>query len=85
MKVPMKEELTVSISGDIARAVQRRYDKDDYSLMVENFFKSTLPQKRRKNSSTIAMQLRGCAASSGLVGKTDREIKEMMYREKYGI
>ena len=85
MQVSAKEEFTISISGDIARAIQKHYERDAYSLMVENFFRLTLPKKEKKKSATIAMQLRGCAASSGLVDKTDWEIKNMMYREKYGI
>ena len=36
-------------------------------------------------SSSLSTRLRGCAASSGFVDKTDKEIKEMMYKEKYGI
>ena len=33
----------------------------------------------------LSGQLRGCAADSGLVYKTDKEIKELMYNDKYGI
>jgi len=85
MEIPLKENFTISISGDIARAIQKHYKKDDYSLMVENFFKLLLPRKIIKKSSLMSVQLRGCAASSGFVDKTDKEIKEMMYREKHGI
>ena len=85
MKVSLKEDFTVSISCDIAQDIRKHYQKDDYSLMVENFFKLFLPKEVMKKSSVFSSQLRGCAASSGFVGKTDKEIKEVMYREKYGI
>ena len=80
-----KEEFTVSISGEIAQAVQKHYCRDDYSLIVENFFKLLLPKKREVTDIALSSRLRGCAAASGLVHKTDREIKRMMYSEKYGI
>ena len=85
MSVLVKEEFTVSISGDVAKAIQKRYGKDDYSIMVENFFRLMLPKRRKSKELMLSARLRGCAVSSGLVGKTDREIKEMMYQEKYGI
>ena len=83
MNTLVKEEISVSISGDIAQAIQVHYGKEDYSLMVENFFKSMLPAKRK--STTISSLLRGCATRSGLADKTDKDIKKMMYQEKYGI
>jgi len=83
MNTIVKEEISISISGDIAQAIQSHYGKDDYSLMVENFFKLMLPAKRK--SSALSSRLRGCAAKCSLVDKTDREIKKMMYQEKYGI
>jgi hypothetical protein len=89
MNALLKEDLTISISGDIASAIQTRYGKEDYSLMVENFFKFVLPvkriSKRTVNVSSVSSQLRGCASLSGLVNKTDKEIKSMMYQEKYDI
>ena len=85
MKVSLKEDFTISISGDIAKAIQIHYKKDDYSLMVENFFKLLLPKKKEKINPTLSEQLRGCAVSSGFADKTDKEIKELMYRDKYGI
>ena len=33
----------------------------------------------------VVTQLLGCAASSGFADKTDREIKEIMYKEKYDV
>jgi len=39
----------------------------------------------KKRSSSLSVQLRGCAAPSGFVDKSDKEIREMMYREKYGV
>ena len=39
MNAIVKEDFSVSISGDIAQAIQMHYGKEDYSLMVENFFK----------------------------------------------
>ena len=81
----VKEEFTIAISGDIATAIQSHYGKEDYSLMVENFFALMLPKKRESKGSALSTRLRGCAASSGLVDKTDKDIKEMMYKEKYGI
>ena len=80
-----KEEITVSISGDIAKAIQKQYQREDYSVMVENIFRIMLHKPKRSKNSQLALQLRGCAASSGLADKTDREIKEMMYRDKYSI
>ena len=85
MSVLVKEEFTVSISGEVARAVQNRYGKEDYSIMVENFFKLILPVKREDQGLMLSAQLRGCAASSVLVEKTDKEIRAMMYHEKYEI
>jgi hypothetical protein len=85
MNALLKEDITVSISGDIASAIQSHYGKDDYSLMVENFFKFILPVKKSVNVSSVSSQLRGCASLSGLVDKTDKEIKSMMYQEKYAI
>ena len=87
MSVLVKEEFTVSISGDIAKAIQKHYVKEDYSLMVENFFRFALPVKKESRGSVLSVSanLRGCAASSALVGMTDKEIKEKMYNEKYGI
>ena len=81
----LKEDFTVSISGDIAKSIRNHYAKDDYSLMVEHFFALLLPKKITKKSALLSAQLRGCAAASGFADKTDKEIKEMMYREKYGI
>jgi len=79
MEIPLKEDFTISISGDIAKAIQKHYAKDDYSLMVENLFALLLPKKISKKSSLLSAQLRGCAVSSGFVDKTDKEIKEIMY------
>ena len=81
----MKDDLTISISGDIAGLVQKHYARDDYSMMVENLFNSILPKPRTKRTTSLSSQLLGCAASSGFVDKTDREIKEIMYKEKYGV
>ena len=83
MNVTVKKDISVSISGDVAQAIQMRYGRDDYSLMVENFFKLVLPVKRKNTASSS--RLRGCATHSGLVDKTDKDIKKMMYQEKYGI
>jgi len=85
MNTTVKEDFTISISGSIAREIQKHYDKSHYSLMVENFFKLMLPKERKEKSAMVSARLRGCAASSGFVNKTDKEIKEMMYQEKYGI
>ena len=83
MNTVVKEEISVSISGDIAKAIQMHYRKEDYSLMVENFFKLMIPVKRK--STALSSRLRGCAAYCGLVDKTDKDLKRMMYQEKYGI
>ncbi|MCL2040634.1 MAG: hypothetical protein FWG84_01165 [Bacteroidales bacterium] len=85
MSVLVKEEFTVSISGDIVKAIQKRYEKDDYSIMVENFFRLMLPRRKRNKNLMLSARLRGCAVSSGLVGNTDKEIKTMMYQEKHGV
>ena len=85
MSALLKEEITVSISGDIARAIQRHYVKEDYSCMVENFFKLILPPKSKSKGTSVSSQLRGCASFSDLADKTDKEIKAMMYQEKYDI
>ena len=85
MNAILKEEFTISISESIAKEIQKRYEKEHYSLMVENFFKLMLPEKRERKSAMASAQLRGCAASVLLVNKTDKEIREMMYQEKYGI
>lgn len=84
MKATGKKELTVSISGDVAQAIQKRYPKEDYSLMVENFFKFLIIPEKKKGE-ILSSKLRGCATSSGLADKTDKKIKEMMHREKHGI
>jgi len=83
MNTIVKKEISVSISGDIAQAIQMNYGKEDYSLMVENFFKLMLPVKRK--STALSSLLRGCATGCGLVDKTDKDIKKMMYQEKHGI
>ena len=83
MNTIVKEEISVSISGDIAQAIQTHYGKEDYSLMVENFFKLMLPVKRKNTA--LSSRLRGCAARCGFVDKTDKDIKKMMYQEKHGI
>ena len=85
MSALVKEEITVSISGDIIRAIQRHYGKEDYSSMVETFFKYLLPKKRERNGTLLSSRLRGCASFSNLGDKTDKEIKSMMYQEKYEI
>jgi hypothetical protein len=87
MNAIVKEEFSISISGDIAQAIQTQYGKDDYSLMVENFFKLMLPvlPVKRKSTAALSSRLRGCAARCGFVDKTDKDIKKMMYQEKYGI
>ena len=82
MNTVEREEISISISGDIAQAIQMRFEKEDYSLMVENFFKLMIPVKRK--TTALSSRLRGCAAHSGLADKTDKDIKEMMYQEKYG-
>jgi len=81
----MKEDLTISISSDIAQSVQKLYARDDYSLMVENLFKSILPKQRTRTNRSMSSQLRGCAAHSNLADKTDKEIREIMHKDKYGI
>ena len=85
MSALVKEELTISISGDIAKAIQRYYEKEDYSLMVENFFRLMLPKNKGSKSYLLSAGLLGCAASSGLADKTDKEIKEIMYQEKFTV
>ena len=85
MKTLAKEDFTVSISGDIVKAIQKHYRKEDYSLIVENYFKLMLPKTEKRKKSMLSGQLRGCAASSYLANKTDKEIKELMYNEKHGI
>jgi len=85
MSALVKEEFSIAISGDIAMAIQSHYRKEYYSLMAENFFKLMLPKKRENNNSMLSKHLRGCAAASVLVDKTDKEIKEAMYKEKFGI
>ena len=87
MSVLVKEDFLVSISGDVAEAVQKRYGKEDYSLMVENFLRFLLPRERecRGSMPSVAASLRGCAAYSGLTAKSAKEIKAQMHKEKYGI
>ena len=85
MKTLLKEEFTVSISGDIVKAIQEHYRKEDYSLIVENFFKLMLPKTEKRENSMLSNRLRGCAVSSGFADKTDTEIKEIMYKEKYAV
>ena len=85
MKTLTKEKFTVSISGDIANAIKKYYEKEDYSLMIENFFRLVLPKKVEKKGTQLSAQLRGCAFYSGFVDKTDKEIKEIIYKEKYGV
>ena len=85
MKALAKEEFTVSISEDIVKAIQEHYRKEDYSLIVETFFKLMLPKVEKRKNLMLSGQLRGCAVSSGLTDKTDKEIKEMMYNEKYEL
>ena len=84
MSVLVKEDFMVSISGDVAEAVQKHYGKEDYSLMVENFLRFMLPRERgcRGSMLSVAASLRGCATYSGLVAKSDKEIKAQMYKEK---
>ena len=85
MNTLAKEDFTVSISRDVVRSIRKHYRRDDYSLIVENYFKLMLPKTGKIKKTRLSGQLRGCAASSGLVNKTDKEIKEMMYKEKYKI
>jgi hypothetical protein len=85
MDTLIKEDFTISIRGDIADDISKYYQKDDYSFMVENFFKLILPKKRNGKVETTSTGLRGCAAASGLVDKTDKEIRQLMFQEKYGI
>jgi len=85
MNILEKEEITVSLSGDIVRAIKSHYVKDDYSALVENFFKLILPCKKEIKDTFVSSRLRGCASFSGFADKTDKEIKTMMYHEKYGI
>jgi hypothetical protein len=81
----VKEDITVSISGDIVRAIQRHYEKEDYSSMIENFFFYFLPRKRACNDTLLSSRLRGCASFSNFTDKTDKEIKSIMYQDKYKI
>jgi len=85
MSALIKDEFTIAISSDIAMAIQNHYGKEDYSLMVENFLKLMLPKKREIKNSSLSTCLRGCASSSGFVDKTEKEIKDFMYKEKYRI
>jgi hypothetical protein len=62
MNTLTREEISVSIAGDIAGAIQRHYEKEVYSLMVENFFKYLLPGKRECNGALSSSRLRGCAS-----------------------
>jgi len=85
MRTLAKKEFTVSISGDIAKSIQKHYRKEDYSLIVENFLKLMLPKTEKTRKTMLSGQLRGCAIPSGFASKTDREIKELMYQEKHKI
>ena len=73
MSALVKEEFTIAISSDIVAAIQSHYGKEDYSLIVENFFKLMLPKKKEVKGSSLSTHLRGCAASSGFVDKTDKD------------
>ena len=83
MKTAVKEDFTISISEDIVKDIQKFYEKEDYTVMVENFLKLVIPHEGQ--TTRLSSHLRGCAASSGFADKTDKEIRKMMYQEKYGL
>ncbi|GHB84130.1 DUF6364 family protein [Persicitalea jodogahamensis] len=83
-----KVKLTLTIEESVvnhAKVVAKR-NRQSLSDMIENFLASTQPKKMSLKSPkmTTALKLRGIAKST-LSKKTDKEIKAMMYKEKYGI
>jgi hypothetical protein len=85
MNILEKEEITVLLSSDIVKSIRGNYVKEDYSSLIENFFRLILPREKKHTETSVSSRLRGCASDSGLADKTDKEIKSMMYHEKYGI
>ncbi|HEV7347905.1 DUF6364 family protein [Telluribacter sp.] len=83
-----KVKLTLTIEESVvahAKVVAKR-NRKSLSEMIEEYLASAEPVESgsfSRNMST-ALQLRGIAKST-LSKKTDKEIRAMMYKDKYGI
>jgi len=81
-----KIKLTLTIEEAVvahAKAVARR-NRQSLSQMIENFLSKNDSDDFTSSETSIALELRG-AAKSVLSTKSDREIRAMMYKDKYGI
>jgi len=73
---------TLTIEYDVKNIAARQILD---GLLATGVFRLKDKEIKKKNSFLSVHQLRGCAASSGFADKSDKEIKEIMYREKYSI
>lgn len=81
-----KVKLTLTIEEAVvahAKSVARR-NRQSLSEMIENFLSKTDSEDSATAEISTALELRG-AAKSILSNKSDREIRAMMYKDKYGI
>ncbi len=81
-----KVKLTLTIEEAVvahAKVVARR-NRQSLSEMIENFLSKSDSEYSISTGTSIALELRG-AAKSVLSNKSDREIRAMMYKDKYGI
>lgn len=81
-----KVKLTLTIEEAVvahAKAVARR-NRQSLSEMIEAFLSKTNSDDSTSSEISTALELRG-SAKSILSNKSDREIRAMMYRDKYGI
>ncbi len=83
-----KVKLTLTIEESViahAKAVARR-NRQSLSEMIERFLAEQSPTGEGVQPVEIstALKLRG-AARSALSNKSDREIRAMMYKDRYGV
>lgn len=81
-----KVKLTLTIEEGVvahAKAVARR-NRQSLSEMIESFLSKTESDGSTTSEISTALELRG-VAKSVLSTKSDREIRAMMYKDKYGI
>ena len=80
----VKLTLTVEEALIINAKIVAKNSRKSLSEMIENYLMTFKPSDKEITKSSSALQLRGIAKSS-LSKKSDKEIREAMYQDKYGI
>jgi Family of unknown function (DUF6364) len=81
-----KTKLTLTIDETLIETAKRivKYNNVSLSEVITNYLKSYTQAHNHEQTPSVSSQLRGVAKSK-LSDKTDRQIKEMMYKDKYNL